>query len=169
MIKKVLLALVPIAFAIGASAQGGGPNVSQLPPPTVMVAPGHTAHVTLKFRVADYFHINSHKPLDELLLPTEVKLSPPTEIMVSNVIYPEGHMLSLPFAPDSKLSVYSGDFDVNATVRAAQNMPTGTFRIHGELKFQACSDRQCFPPKTTPIAFDVKIAKAKARRAVSHH
>lgn len=163
MIRKILLALVPVVVAIGAFAQGGGPNVSQIAPPTVMVTPGHTAQVTLKFRVADYFHINSHKPLDELLLPTEVKLSPPTEIMVSNVVYPLGHMLSLPFAPDSKLSVYTGDFDVSANVRAAQNMPAGTFRIHGELRFQACSDRQCFPPKSTPVEFDVKVSKAKAR------
>lgn len=164
MIRRILLALVGVVVAIGASAQGGGPNVSQIEPPTVMVKPGHTAHVSLKFRVADYYHINSHKPLDELLLPTEVKLSPPTEIMVSNIAYPTGHMLSLPFAPDSKLSVYTGDFDVSATVRAAQNMPAGTFRIHGELKFQACSDRQCFPPKTTPIAFDVKVSKVKKAR-----
>lgn len=159
--KLALLALL-VCFAAGAIAQG--PSVSQLAPPTVQVAPGKTAPVRLQFRVADYYHINSHKPLDELLLPTQLKLSPPTEIMVSSVIYPEGHMLEVPFSPEAKLSVYTGDFDVNAKVRAAQNMPAGTFRIHGELKFQACNDRQCFPPKTTPVMFDVKVVKAKRHK-----
>lgn len=166
MIRKFALSLLAVAISLSAAAQGGGPSVSQIAPPTVNVTPGHTAKVTLHFRVADYFHINSHKPLDELLLPTELKLSPPTEIMVSNVIYPPGHMLELPFSPESKLNVYTGDFDVNATVRAAQNMPAGTFRIHGELRFQGCNDRQCFPPKTAPVQFDVKITKAK--RATRH-
>ncbi len=161
MIRKLVLAVAACVLTIAAAAQGGPPTVSQIAPPTVTLTPGHKAPVLLQFRVGDNFHINSHKPLDELLLPTELKLSPPTEIMVSNVIYPQGHMLQLPFSPDSKLSVYSGDFDVNATVRAAQNMPPGTFRIHGELKFQACNDRQCFPPKTIPILFDVKVVKAK--------
>jgi hypothetical protein len=150
-----------VSLTVAAAAQGGGPSVSQVTAPTVNVTPGHTAKVTLTFRVADYYHINSHKPLDDLLMPTELKLSPPTEIMVSNLIYPQGHMLELPFSPESKLSVYTGDFDVNATVRAAHNMPAGTFRIHGELKFQACSDRQCFPPKSTPVQFDVKVTKAR--------
>lgn len=162
MIRKLALHIVLAVAAIAAFAQG--PSVSQIAPPTVQVAPGKTAPVKLHFRVADYYHINSHKPLDELLLPTELKLSPPTEIMVSGVVYPDGHMLQLPFSPESKLSVYSGDFDVSANVRAAQNMPAGTFRIHGELKFQACNDRQCFPPKTTPVMFDVKVAKAKRHK-----
>lgn len=163
MIRSTLLALAACLLSAVASAQSGPPKVSQLEPPTVALTPGHSAHVTLKFRVADYFHINSHKPLDELLLPTEIKLSPPTEIVVSNLVYPSGHTLELPFSPESKLNVYTGDFDVDATVRAAQNMPVGTFRVHGELKFQACNDRQCFPPKTTPVQFDVKVARATSK------
>jgi len=162
--RKLAGVLNLLLLNLAAVAQG--PSVSQLAPPTVGVTPGQTSQVTLQFRVADYYHINSHKPLDELLLPTELKLSPPTEIMVSNVVYPKGHILSLPFSPEAKLSVYTGDFDVNATVRAAHNMPSGTFRVHGELKFQACNDRQCFPPKTTPVEFDVKVSKKqKGRRS----
>lgn len=162
--RRLALVFATWMLTLAAVAQGGGPNVTQLAPPTVSLTPGRTAPVLLQFRVVDTFHINSHKPLDELLLPTELKLSPPTEIMISNVIYPKGHMLQLPFSPDSKLSVYTGDFDINATVRAAQNMPAGTFRVHGELKFQACNDRQCFPPKTLPVMFDVKVTKAKRHR-----
>lgn len=164
MMRKLALALALCWLTVTAAAQGGGPSVSQISTPTVVLTSGHSAKVTLQFRVADYYHINSHKPLDELLLPTQLKLSPPTEIMVSNVVYPQGHMLSLPFSPESKLSVYTGDFDVDAMVRTTQNMPAGTFRVHGELKFQACNDRQCFPPKSTPVQFDVKVAKTKRHR-----
>ena len=37
--------------------------------------------------------------------------------------------------------------------------------MHGELKFQACNDRQCFPPKTTPVDFDVKVAKGAGTKS----
>lgn len=159
--RKSALLLAAILSTIVAVAQEGGPSVSQVSQPTVVVTPGRTSQVTLTFRVAGNFHINSHKPLDELLLPTELKLSPPTEIMISKVTYPEGELLNFPFSPETKLSVYSGDFEVTASVKPTSTAPAGTFRVHGDLKFQACNDRQCFPPKKVPIQFDVKVQRAK--------
>lgn len=159
-----LIAIVVFAGVSFAQAPSGPPAVEQVPSAPVSVVPGRTSTATLTFRIGPGSHINSHKPMSELLLPTELKLSPPTEIMLAKVDYPEGQMLSLPFSPGEKLSVYSGDFTVKALVRAAQNAPAGRFRIHGELKYQACNDRQCFPPKKIPIYFDVNVSKAHRRR-----
>ena len=39
----------------------------------------------------------------------------------------------------------------------------GTYRVHGELRYQACNDRACFPPKTLPVAFDVKVTRTSLR------
>lgn len=158
MIRRSLLVL-SVLFSVFAFAQA--PSVSFESATPVVTSAGRPAQVTLTFRVGDGFHVNSNKPLDELLVATQVKLSPPTEIMISNIRYPAGQMLNFPFSPETKLSVYSGVFKVTATVRPARNMPLGTFRVHGELKFQACNDRQCFPPKTTPLHFDVKIQRPK--------
>ncbi len=160
--RKLALAIV-LATAVAAFAQSGPPTVAFEPAAPVMVAPGRIARVTLVFRVGEGFHINSHKPLDELLLPTVVKLDPPTDIMIAKIEYPQGEMLSFPFSPESKLSVYSGEFRVTAVVRPAAAMPHGTFRVHGDLRFQACNNRQCFPPKKIPVQFDVKVARAKSR------
>ncbi|MDT8066763.1 MAG: protein-disulfide reductase DsbD family protein [Terriglobia bacterium] len=164
--RFVLAALftLALAFAVAASAQTGPPTVAFVSASPVVVTPGHIAHVTLTFRVGEGFHINSHKPLDELLLPTVVQLDPPTDIMIAKIEYPEGEMLNFPFSPESKLSVYSGEFRVTAAVRPAAAMPHGTFRVHGDLRFQACNNRQCFPPKTIPVQFDVKIERAKRTR-----
>ena len=153
-----------LALAVSALAQSGPPTVSFDPPSPVVVVPGHTAHVTLVFRVGEGFHINSHKPLDELLLPTVVQLDPPTDVMIAKIEYPAGDLLSFPFSPESKLSVYSGEFRVTAAIRPSTAMPHGTFRVHGDLKFQACNNRQCFPPKKIPVQFDVKVERAKRSR-----
>src|SRR4051812_5576748 len=129
------------------------------PPPTVSIAPGGKATTELTFQVKPGFHINSNKPGSELLVPTVIKLSPPTNIGVGGVEYPAGRDLSFPFSPDEKLNVYTGDFAVNAIVAAAKNMPPGRFRVHGFLQYQACDDRACYPPTKLPISFDVKIGK----------
>lgn len=160
--RKLVLAILLAGTA--AFAQSGPPTVSYDAPAPVMVAPGRISHVTLVFRVGEGFHINSHKPLDELLLPTVVKLDPPTDIMIAKIEYPQGEMLSFPFSPESKLSVYSGEFRVTAMVRPSAAMPHGTFRVHGDLRFQACNNRQCFPPKKIPVQFDVKVERAKRSR-----
>ncbi len=162
--RRFTLLLSVLLVSIFAIAQDGPNSVTFESASPVTVIPGRNAQVTLTFKVGGGYHINSHKPLDELLVPTEVKLSPPTEIMISNIRYPQGQELNFPFSPDTKLSVYSGEFKVTATVRPAQNAPKGTFRVHGDLKFQACTDRQCFPPKKIPVEFDVKIEKAARNR-----
>jgi hypothetical protein len=33
------------------------------------------------------------------------------------------------------------------------------------LRYQACDNAQCFPPKTVPVSFDVKVVKEPA----THH
>ena len=162
--KRLSLLAAVLLFATLCFAQEGPNSVTFVSAAPVVVAPGHTAQVTMVFKVGGGYHINSHKPLDELLVPTEVKLSPPTEIMISGIKYPQGQELNFPFSPDTKLSVYSGEFKVTAAVRPTQNAPKGTFRVHGDLKFQACTDRQCFPPKKIPMEFDVQIQKAKRTR-----
>lgn len=161
--RRFVLALF-LALTASTFAQSGPPTVSFDPPSPVVVTPGHVARVTLVFRVGEGFHINSHQPLDELLLPTVVKLDPPTDVMIAKIEYPSGDLLSFPFSPESKLSVYSGEFRVTAAVRPALTMPRGTFRVHGDLLYQACNNRQCFPPKKIPVQFDVKVEKAKRSR-----
>ena len=164
--RNVFIAVL-LFIALLASAQeqpSNGPSVMVVGAPQVTVKAGGSSSVTLTFRVNNGFHINSNKPNSELLIPTSVKLSPPSEIMVYKIKYPEGQQLTFTFSPDEKLSVYSGDFKVSAVVRAAQKTSVGTYRVHGEVKFQACNDRQCFPPKTTPVDFDVKVAKGGASK-----
>jgi len=154
--------LVCLALSLTAVAQG--PSVTALPLDVVAVPKGGSAIATLTFRVSKGFHINSNKPNSDLLIPTVLKLSPQNDLMVGKIEYPKGEDLTFEFSPDEKMSVYSGDFTVKALVRSTQNAAPGTYRINGQLKYQACNDRQCFPPKTAPVALDVKVAKRARQR-----
>jgi hypothetical protein len=155
-------ALLSVLFSVSAFAQEA--NVTIAPVDTVAVAPGKTAAVKIDCRVKQGFHINSNKPNSELLIPTEFKFSLPTELIIAGAEYPAGQQITFPFMPNEPLSVYSGDFEVQAKVRASQHLRPGTYRVHAQLRYQACNDRQCFPPKTQPVDFDVKVVRAARSR-----
>jgi hypothetical protein len=68
--------------------------------------------------------------------------------------------MSFAFAPDEKLNVYTGDFTVDVLVRPLASVQPGKYIVRGTLKYQACDNSACYPPKQLPVSFDVKIAKA---------
>jgi hypothetical protein len=157
LLSHCLAALLLMACASSALAQGSTPLVTVAPIAELAVARGGKHALDIALRVNRGFHVNSNHPNDELLLPTVVHLDPPEGIMVARVVYPEAQELALPFAGNDKLSVYSGDFEVTAEVRVAKSAPLGTQRVHGQVRYQACDNRRCFPPKTTQLEFDVKV------------
>src|SRR5512146_2281883 len=138
-------------------------HVTAAPVAPVALRAGRSAQVELSFRVAPGFHINSNKPNSNLLVPTVISMSPPTNLAVAKITYPAGHDLSFAFSPNEKLSVYSGDFTLGAVVSAARSMPPGRFRVRGDPKYQACDDKSCYPPNHLPVAFDVTISNPSRR------
>jgi hypothetical protein len=135
------------------------PSVTLAPVPMPTITRGKPGTVELHFRVGSGFHINSNKPKSEFLIPTALKMNPPTDIVAGKVTYPPGEERSFPFAPNEKLSVYSGSFTVSVVVRPLASVVPGRYMMRGQLKYQACDNAACYPPKQLPIEFEVKVAK----------
>jgi Thiol:disulfide interchange protein DsbD, N-terminal len=161
-----LIALALVLCAPAALAQffghHSGPQVTVAPIGRVVVARSGHAPLDIALRVNRGYHINSNHPQDNLLLPTVVYLDPPEGIEIVKLAYPPGEEMAATFA-NERLSVYSGEFDVTAEVRVPRSAALGTQRVHGHVRYQACDDRQCFPPKTTPIEFDVRVVRGRRR------
>ena len=138
------------------------PIVTATPSETVAVAPGGSVRVELRFRVSPGFHINSNKPHSEFLIPTRLKLSPPANLTPGNILYPEGKDLTFSFSPQEKLNVYAGDFTVRAELRAPASAQVGSYKVPGELRYQACNDRACFPPAKLPVEVEVTVRKPRS-------
>jgi hypothetical protein len=111
------------------------------------VAAGKKSVLELHFRVLDGFHVNSHMPKSELLIPTQVALEPAAGVKVSPVEYPAGTAYSFSFNPAEKLDVYSGAFTVKLPVVAE----AGEHVVDGSLRYQACDTAACYPPRSLPI------------------
>ncbi len=122
-------------------------NVIYLAEP-VTVEAAQPADVELGFRVVDGLHINSHAPSTQEMIPTTLMLQPVAGVKIGKMQYSAGTKYAFSFAPDEKLSVYSGDFVVKARITAAN---AGSYALHGLLDYQACDDLKCYPVKTLPI------------------
>jgi DsbC/DsbD-like thiol-disulfide interchange protein len=111
------------------------------------VTAGKRSVVELHFRVVDGFHVNSHTPKSELLIPTQITLQPAAGVKAEAVQYPAGTSYSFSFDPTEKLDVYSGAFTVKLPVVA----DAGTHTVDGTLRYQACDHAACYPPKSLPV------------------
>jgi hypothetical protein len=140
------------------------PSVTMTPVGSSAVTRGKSNTVNLRFRVSAGFHVNSNKPTSDFLIPTSLKLSAPTDIVIGRVGYPEGTQMSFAFAPEDKLSVYSGEFPVTVEVRPLAEVIPAQYMIRGELRYQACDNAACYPPKKLPVQFEVKVIKGPAPR-----
>ena len=159
---KTWISLALLSLVSGACAQSGkAPSVSVAPIPQVTATRTAQTIVNLDFRVASGFHINSNAPKSEFLIPTQLKMDLPTDIVLGKIEYPEGKDVAFPFSPDEKLNVYSGDFTIKVAVHPLKSVVPGKYVMHGNLRYQACDNAQCFPPKMLPVSFDVKVVKEK--------
>jgi hypothetical protein len=125
--------------------------VEYLYPEQVTVAARKSSEVTLHFRIAEGLHINSHTPREESLIPTTFSIPEDSGVRLERADYPAGSDFALPLDPDTKLSVYTGDFTITAHIMAA----AGNHLVVAKLRYQACDKDACMPPKTITVPIDV--------------
>jgi hypothetical protein len=163
-LKGVFVAMIAAlaAAALAAHGQGLGSNAQSRPllktdavtylfPEQVSVPAGKPSQVALHFRIAQGLHINSHTPSDDFLIPTTFSIPDGSGVRLDNATYPAGTVIALPIDPTTKLSVYTGEFVIQARLVAT----AGNHLVQGKLHYQACDNNQCMPPKTITVAIDV--------------
>jgi len=149
------VALAAQAQVLGSPPQGRSivktDAVKYLSPEQVSLPAGKPSPVALHFRVAQGLHINSHTPSDEYLIPTDFSIPDGAGVRLDAAQYPAGTMITLPADPKTKLSVYTGDFVIQARLAATP----GNHLVQAKLRYQACDQSQCLPPKTITVPIDV--------------
>ncbi|MGA8620477.1 MAG: protein-disulfide reductase DsbD domain-containing protein [Candidatus Sulfotelmatobacter sp.] len=164
---SALVAVAFLASALPAIAQtpGKAPTLTIAAVPLTTAPRAAQTMVNLNFRVPPGYHINSNMPKSEFLIPTALKMELPTDIILGKIEYPAGADMTFPFSPDEQLSVYSGDFTIAVGVHPMRSVVPGKYLMHGVLRYQACDNAACYPPKTLPVSFEVKVVKEPA----THH
>jgi hypothetical protein len=152
----VILATATVSFA---QTPGQAPTLTMAAVPLVTAQRAHQTMVSLNFRIPAGYHINSNTPKSEFLIPTALKMDLPTDIILGKIEYPAGEDRNFPFSPDEKLNVYSGDFTIAVAVHPLHTVVPGKYEMRGVLRYQACDNAACYPPKSLPVNFEVKVVK----------
>ncbi len=121
------------------------------------VLPGQTIRAALDVKLQEHFHVHSNKPLDPLLIPTVLTVEPPAGLTLVAIAYPEPIMLPTKFSAEP-LAVYEEHFALGAMLTAAADLAPGEYTVPASLRYQACDDEKCLPPKTLKMEFKVTVA-----------
>lgn len=106
-------------------------------------------------QINENWHINSNKPSDEFLIPTELRIEPSDEYKVSRIIYPEPTLKRLAFA-EQPLAIFEGDFNIRLEGKILQTADS-LVTVKGSLYYQGCNDQVCLPPTDLPFGLEIPI------------
>ena len=106
--------------------------------------------VKIPVSVRTGYHVNSNMPREEYLIPLKLTWTSPGALEPEAVLYPAPSIEKYAFA-DQPLSVFSGNFDLVAHFKVKGDAPAGPGVTTGKLRYQACSDRACYAPRTVDV------------------
>jgi hypothetical protein len=116
---------------------------------------GETATAKIRAQLQAGYHVNSDKPADDYLIPLKLTWTA-NPLEAAEVVYPKPQMEKTDFSP-KPVSVFSGSFEIQTRFKAPATAPNGMAILTGKLRYQACNDRMCLPPKTIEVPLTVDI------------
>jgi hypothetical protein len=123
------------------------------------VPQGRKFEIAVVAQVADGYHVQANKVLEDYLIPLTVTPELPAGLRLLGTSYPKAQLKKFSFAAQP-MAVYEGRFTVRLTLEAEAGAPTGAVKIPMTLKFQACNDQLCLPPAKQPLAAEFTVAAA---------
>jgi thiol:disulfide interchange protein DsbD len=118
------------------------------------VYPGSSFELAVVVNIAPGWHINSHNPLDEFLVPSELVFDEKEGITYGEVIYPEPILRKFGFS-ENDLSVYERKVVFGVRASLDSEFTLGATILSGRLLYQACCDQRCLPP--AEISFEIPV------------
>jgi thioredoxin:protein disulfide reductase len=119
---------------------------------------GKPFEVRLYVTIEKGYHINSNRPRDKFLIPTQVMIKNTPDFTFMPAKFPPALDRKLEFS-EEKLLVFEGEvqFEVHAlgNIRASLGRKT----LSGSLKYQACDESTCYPPRTVPFEIEVEVVQ----------
>lgn len=149
---KLLPATSALLFTSLAVAQT--PSLMVKTPVGVVVKKGATVEVKLTATLNTGFHLNSHTPTEDYLIPLTLKWEGPLEAV--DVVYPTPQMEKYSF-DDKPLSVLTGQFPLVTKFKAPASASPGPVTLNGKIRYQACNNNSCFAPKTVPVTLTMQV------------
>lgn len=149
--KRLLLVIFAIVTcSVAAAAQTVSGSLSG-----GAVTRGTRARGVVVMRIPGGLHVNSNKPSSQYSIPTSVRLRG-AGVRVSSVTYPRGVNRKFEFS-ETPINVYEGTVRFPFTVTIPENFSGNTVRVRAAVRYQACTNEVCYPPKTKEITLTARV------------
>ncbi len=181
--RPIVSCILFLTFAAGDFAPRASSAAAQspadIPAPAAIVKPrafvslssvprGKEFQVAVVTEIAHGYHMNSHHPTDQYLIPTTLTPKLPTGFELLDTLYPPGRVEKFSFSPDKGLDVYSGSVTLKLRLVAHNDAPIGAVTFPVTLRYQACNDTTCLPPVKVPVDIRVDVAAAGTATHPAH-
>ena len=165
--KYFLTALFVALLVSPLAAISQTPSANDIVAPTAFasnepVARGMAIQVAVVLKIRPGFHINAREVTYEYLIPTDLRINVPAGFKFESVIYPKGTIKTFPFSKDKGLNVYTDTVILRLPLTVLKDAPLGPQHIAMKLRYQACNDEACFPPKTRDVEVTLTVVAAAA-------
>jgi DsbC/DsbD-like thiol-disulfide interchange protein len=125
--------------------------------PSGTAKPGSVIETQLELYIEHGFHLFSDKPEIKGVRPTSVELDPSDGYQVEKIIFPKPETTySQVF--QKNLGLYK-DKAVISVYLKLKDQVSDKVAVKGALKYQACSDKVCYPPKSQSFSMVQAITR----------
>jgi hypothetical protein len=146
---------VLLLATLASSLHGQGDLLTVAPPARVAGKAGEQLTAKTAVRLRSGYHVNSNEPNEDYLIPLRLSWEGgPLEVV--EVIYPKPREEKYEFS-EKPLSVYTGDFEILTRFKIGPAAPKGPGILSGKVRYQACTNNMCFPPKTVEVRLTYEI------------
>ncbi|MGB7201358.1 MAG: protein-disulfide reductase DsbD N-terminal domain-containing protein, partial [Pyrinomonadaceae bacterium] len=119
------------------------------------VSRGATAKGSVVLSIPGGLHVNSSRPNSEYAIPTSVRVSG-QGVRTGGINYPRGKNRKFQFS-ESVINVYEGRVSIPFTVTVPANFRGDTVRVRAVVRYQACTDEVCYPPKSKDVTITARV------------
>lgn len=121
----------------------------------VEVEAGKTAQAEVKLKIKEGYHINANPP-SQYQIATQLTLEQSDGITAGQPRYPPSLTRKFSFS-EQALAVYEREANISLPLSAQAGAAKGERSIPARLRFQACDDQVCYPPKNLQVSIPVTV------------
>ncbi len=158
--RKVVIAISIVLFP----AVLGAAPVPQSPPNIGVdgrmsvneVSRGRSGRAVVTMEIPAGYHVNSNRPLEKFLIPTQLQIQASNGVRVGPVSYPRAVVRRFKFSK-TPVSVFEGRPAMRFSVIVPASFGGDSTELKAKVEYQSCNDEVCFPPQTREFSIWVKI------------
>lgn len=116
---------------------------------------GGSSEATIKLKILQGYHINGN-PASKFQIATSLDVEPGAAVTAGQPIYPQSVTKKFAFS-EQPIAVYEDEVTIKLPLNAATAAQKGGHQLKGKVRFQACDDEVCYPPRNLETSIPVTI------------